>query len=44
MNRSRSTNGSKPKPTGGNDLGNKWEKETRTAEGDIEDNGGKRTR
>ena len=44
IDRSRSTDGTKPKPTCGTDLGTKWEKETRRAEEDLEENSGKRTR
>ena len=35
--------GTKPKPTCGADLGTKWEKEARTAEGVMEKDGGKGT-
>ena len=41
MDRSRSMHGTKPKPTCGTDLGTKWVKEARTAEGDMEEDGGK---
>ena len=44
MNRSRSTYGTKPKPARGTDLGTKWEKEAETAEGYMEEDGGKGTR
>ena len=43
MDRSRSTYGTKPKRTCGTDLGTKWEKEARTAEGDMGEDGGKGT-
>ena len=44
MDRSGSTYGTKPKPRCGTDLITKWEKEARTAEGDMEEDCGKRTR
>ena len=44
MDRSRSTHGTKPKPACGADLGTKWEKEARMAEGDMEKVSGKGTR
>ena len=44
MDRSRSTQGTKPKPTCGTDLGTKTEQEARTAEGVMEKDGGKGTR
>ena len=47
MDWSRSTCGTKPKPTCGTDLtdlGTKREKEPRTAEGNMEEDGGKGTR
>ena len=44
MDKSRSTFGTKPTPACGTDLGTKWEKEARMAEGDMEEDGGKGTR
>ena len=44
MDRSCATHGTKSKRTCGTDLGTKWEKEARTAEGDMEEDGEKRTR
>ena len=43
MDRSRSTHGTKLKPTCGTDLDTKWEKEARTAEVDMEEDSGKGT-